>query len=35
LKPPPIEIVPFAKAVDAYIRVATGQVQAKLVLSFG
>jgi NADPH2:quinone reductase len=34
LKPPPIEIVPFEKAVDAYTRVATGQAKAKLVLSF-
>ena len=34
LKPPPIEIVPFEKAVDAYSRVAAGQAQAKQVLSF-
>jgi|HubBroStandDraft_6_1064221.scaffolds.fasta_scaffold15276_4 NADPH2:quinone reductase len=34
LKPGPIEIVPFAKAVDAYSRVATGQANAKQVLSF-
>jgi NADPH:quinone reductase-like Zn-dependent oxidoreductase len=34
LKPPPIEIVPFEKAVDAYTRVAAGQATAKLVLSF-
>jgi NADPH:quinone reductase len=34
LKPPPIEIVPFEKAVDAYSRLAAGQAKAKLVLSF-
>jgi NADPH:quinone reductase-like Zn-dependent oxidoreductase len=34
LKPPPIEIVPFGKAVDAYSRMAAGQVKAKQVLSF-
>jgi NADPH2:quinone reductase len=34
LKPPPIEIVPFEKAVDAYDRVAAGQATAKQVLSF-
>jgi NADPH:quinone reductase-like Zn-dependent oxidoreductase len=34
LKLPPIEIVPFEKAVDAYSRMATGQAKAKLVLSF-
>jgi NADPH2:quinone reductase len=34
LKLPPIEIVPFEKAVDAYTRVAAGQAKAKLVLSF-
>jgi NADPH:quinone reductase-like Zn-dependent oxidoreductase len=34
LKPPPIDIVPFEKAVDAYTRVATGQAKAKLVLGF-
>jgi NADPH:quinone reductase len=34
LKPPPIEIVPFEKAVDAYSRVAAGQAKAKQVLSF-
>jgi NADPH2:quinone reductase len=34
LKPPPIEIVPFEKAVDAYSRVAARQAKAKLVLSF-
>jgi NADPH:quinone reductase-like Zn-dependent oxidoreductase len=34
LKPPPIEIVPFEKAVDAYSRMAAGQAKAKLVLSF-
>ena len=34
LKPPPIEIVPFEKAVDAYSRVAAGQTKAKQVLSF-
>jgi NADPH2:quinone reductase len=34
LKPPPIEIVPFEKALDAYSRVATGQAIAKQVLSF-
>jgi len=34
LKPPPIEIVPFEKAVDAYSRMAAGQAGAKQVLSF-
>jgi NADPH:quinone reductase len=34
LKPPPIEIVPFEKAVDAYSRVASGQAKTKQVLSF-
>jgi NADPH:quinone reductase-like Zn-dependent oxidoreductase len=33
LKPPPIEIVPFEKAVDAYSRVAARQANAKQVLS--
>jgi NADPH2:quinone reductase len=34
LKPPPIEIVPFEKAVEAYSRVAAGLAKAKQVLSF-
>jgi NADPH2:quinone reductase len=34
LRPPPIEIVPFEKAVDAYSRVAARQAKAKQVLSF-
>jgi NADPH2:quinone reductase len=34
LVPPPIEVVPFEKAVDAYTRVAAGQAKAKQVLSF-
>jgi NADPH:quinone reductase len=34
LKPPPIEIVPFEKAVEAFSRVASGQAKAKQVLSF-
>jgi NADPH:quinone reductase len=34
LKTPPIEIVPFEKAVDAYSRLAAGQTKAKQVLSF-
>jgi NADPH:quinone reductase-like Zn-dependent oxidoreductase len=34
LVPPPIEIVPFEKAVDAYSRVAAGQARTKQVLSF-
>jgi NADPH:quinone reductase len=34
LKPPPIEIAPFEKAVDAYRRMADGQTKAKQVLSF-
>jgi len=34
LKPPPIEIVPFAEAVDAYSRIAAKQAKVKLVLSF-
>ncbi len=33
LNPPPIEIVPFETAVDAYSRMAAGQAKAKLVLS--
>lgn len=35
LQPPPIEIVPFEKAVEAYARVAAGQAKVKQVLSFG
>jgi NADPH2:quinone reductase len=34
LKPPPIEIIPFYRAVDAYNRVAAKQAKAKQVLSF-
>jgi NADPH:quinone reductase len=34
LKPPPIEIVPFDRAVDAYARVAAKQAKTKQVLSF-
>jgi NADPH2:quinone reductase len=34
LKPPAIEIVPFVKAVEAYIRMGAGQAKAKQVLSF-
>ncbi|MFY9803535.1 MAG: zinc-binding alcohol dehydrogenase family protein [Candidatus Acidiferrales bacterium] len=34
LQPPPIESVPFEKAVEAYTRVATGQANVKLVLVF-
>jgi NADPH:quinone reductase-like Zn-dependent oxidoreductase len=34
LKPPPIEIAPFEKAVDAYTRVADRQAKAKQVLCF-
>jgi NADPH:quinone reductase len=34
LKPPPVEIVPFEKAVDAYGRMAAGQAKAKQVLGF-
>ncbi|MGB8890078.1 MAG: zinc-binding dehydrogenase [Candidatus Korobacteraceae bacterium] len=34
LKPPPIEIVPFEKAVEAYTRVAAGEAKTKQVLSF-
>jgi hypothetical protein len=34
LKPPPIEIVPFERAVDAYSRVAARQARTKQVLSF-
>ena len=34
LKPPPIEIVPFEKAVDAYRRVSARQAKVKQVLSF-
>jgi NADPH:quinone reductase-like Zn-dependent oxidoreductase len=34
LKPPPIEIVPFEEAVDAYTRVSARQAKAKQVISF-
>ncbi len=34
LKPPPIEMVPFEKAVDAYTRMAAGQAKTKQVLIF-
>lgn len=34
LKPPPIEVVPFEKAAEAYSRMAARQAKAKLVLSF-
>jgi NADPH:quinone reductase-like Zn-dependent oxidoreductase len=34
LKPPPIETVPFEKAVDAYTRIADRQAKAKQVLCF-
>ena len=34
LKPPPIEVVPFVNALDAYSRVAAGQAGTKQVLSF-
>jgi len=34
LKPPPVEIVPFQSAVDAYGRVAASQAKLKQVLSF-
>ena len=34
LKPPPIESVPFAQAVEAYSRVAAREAKAKQVLSF-
>jgi NADPH:quinone reductase-like Zn-dependent oxidoreductase len=34
LKPLPIEVVPFEKAVDAYSRVAARQAKTKQVLSF-
>ena len=34
LKPPPVEVVPFEKAVDAYNRMAAGQAKAKQVLGF-
>jgi NADPH2:quinone reductase len=34
LKPPPVEIVPFEQAVDAYSRVAGGLAKTKQVLSF-
>ena len=35
LKPPPVEMVPFEKAVDEYSRVAARQAKTKQVLSFG
>jgi NADPH:quinone reductase len=34
LKPPPLEIIPFARAVEAYSRMAAGHVKEKQVLSF-
>jgi NADPH:quinone reductase len=34
LRPPPVEIVPFEKSVDAYSRMAAGHAKAKQVLSF-
>jgi NADPH2:quinone reductase len=34
LKPPPIEVVPFEQAADAYSRLAAGQTIVKQVLSF-
>ncbi len=34
LKPPPIESIPFEKAVDAYSRLASGQTKVKQVLCF-
>ena len=34
LTPPPIEVVPFENAVEAYGRVAAGQAKVKQVLSF-
>ena len=34
LTPPPIEVVPFEKAVGAYSRVASGEAKVKQVLSF-
>jgi NADPH:quinone reductase len=34
LTPPPIDVVPFEKAVDAYSRMAAGHAEAKQVLSF-
>jgi NADPH2:quinone reductase len=34
LKPPPLEIIPFGKAVEAYSRMAAGHVKEKQVLSF-
>lgn len=35
LQPPPVETVPFEKAVDAYSRVAARQTKTKQVLGFG
>jgi NADPH:quinone reductase-like Zn-dependent oxidoreductase len=34
LKPPPVEVVPFEEAVNAYVRVASHQPGPKLVLTF-
>jgi hypothetical protein len=34
LTPPPIEVVPFERAADAYSRVAAGEAKTKLVLGF-
>ena len=34
LRPPPVEIVPFEKSVDAYSRMAAGHAKRKQVLSF-
>jgi NADPH2:quinone reductase len=34
LKPPPLQLVPFENAIDAYERIASGQAKAKQVLAF-
>ena len=34
LKPPPLQLVPFENAIDAYKRIASGQAKAKQVLTF-
>jgi NADPH:quinone reductase len=34
LKPPPLQLVPFENAIEAYNRIASGQAKAKQVLTF-
>ena len=34
LKPPPIQLVPFENAIEAYERIASGRAKAKQALTF-